>query len=345
MRYAVLPILAMALGLAGCGDNKEVVTAKDQATKTVNPACQQGGLVLAEVATPAKPTGRVMAMVNGKALTMDKLHAVLVSNYGLAVARQIVATELIAQAAIKNNIVVTQEDITAEEDASLARMIPDVKGVKARRAYLSQLLRQMNIARPQWDLTMKRNAILGKLAEKHVTVSAEEIKQQFGFQFGRKYVVRHIKLPNWPSAQLVLKNLADGGDFASLAKSKSINRDTAAKGGLLPPIGVNDILVHPNIRDAAIELKKPGDISPIVMAGESVHILELEEIIEPRDLDFNSVKDALAVSIRKRKVQNLRLRIGNEMLQKAFADGSIRFIDPQLNRLSELDKESRGPNK
>jgi len=284
-------------------------------------------------APPGADAG-VMAYVNAQPIPMAALQDILVRGYGLPVAQQLVATELARQAAEKKGISVTEAEVQAEHELTLQQAFAQATQLERKEEMLDQLLSQRNVSRGQWMLTMRRNALLRKLAPTDIEVTDQELAQEYQRMSDRKAVTRHIETASLEEAQKV-KKLAEKEDFALLAQRYSIN-PSRENGGLLPPIGKATNQVSPALRQAALAMKTAGEISDPVQTGTTFHILKLEGIIEPKEVKFADVKDNIAAAIRERKVRVFQ----SEYLQKLFQEAKIEYANPILK--AQAAKAARG---
>ena len=281
-----------------------------------------------------KAGGDVMAVVNGQSLPMAKLNELLTRIHGMAIAQQLIANEVVRQAAAAEGLSVTDAEIAAENEQTLKRIFGHVSGEGDRERLLAQLLAQKGVSREQWDMTMRRNAVLRKLAEAQVTVTPDDLREQFAEQYGRKVVVRHIQTASLAEAEDVYRKLLDGADFAELAQKRSTNA-SARTGGLLPPIGARAVGLPPAMRDLALSLKKPGELTEPIQIGTTFHVLKLERIIEPRDVKLEDVKVELEAEIRDRKIAAMQQSILRRLLESA----DIEFVNPILKAQQPQDAE------
>jgi len=317
--WTKLMVLALGGALIGCG----------QAPESQLPAT-----VPAAVDLPAAPAtrpagGEVMAYVNGKPIYMSQLHEFLVRGYGRQVAQELIAYELVRQEAVRCKVTVSDADVQAEHDETLKRMFGQVEQAEQREGLLEQFLARNKISRRQWDTTMRRNALLRKLAEGRAVVTEAELRDEFARQYGRKVVVRHIQSPSLHEAQEILKALAGGADFATLARQRSVN-PSSRNGGLLPPITDKTQAVAPAIRQAAMAMKKKGELSEPIQVVTAFHVLKLERIIEPENVKFDEVKDKLSALVRARQVRFIRQQILQDLIIQAERKSGIVYVNPIL---------------
>lgn len=329
---AVVTILAASL--AGCVDGKlRPLVASTHVEAATQPAAATEG---ASRSNPADSD--VMAYVNGRAIYMNELNDFLVRSYGLSVAQQLIAGELVDQEARKKNISVTEADVQAEIDGMLGQVFAGVSEDQQRKQLLEQMLVQRNISHKQWELIMRRNALLRKLAAPTIAaVTDEELRKEFGSRYGRKVEVRHIQAASLAEAQQIRK-LAETEDFATLAKKHSKNL-SAKDGGLLPPIGEDTPTVPPAIRQAAVALKKVAEVSHPIQVGTTFHVLRLERIIEPQDADFADVKDELAAELHRRRIYSTQQQLLLQLIREAKRTGKIEYVHPVLkDHASEAER-------
>jgi foldase protein PrsA len=275
-----------------------------------------------------------MAIVNGEALFLKPLNDALLRRHGYKLAQQMIADELVRQEAEKLGLEVTAEEIEAERDAQLARMIPQIQDPAQRRAMQGQLMRNLGITRDVWDMVVRRNALLGKIAAQRLEITEEMLQAEFARQHEQKVRVRHMQLPSLPAAQNMLKRLENGADFAALVRENSMG-PTASAGGLLEPFGAKDETVPKQLRQSAMRLKTPGEISEVIMIGKSFHLLRLEEILPPADVEFEDVKPQLRRDLRRRLTDARKPLILNDLFREALDEGRILIVNPILKQEHE----------
>ena len=280
-----------------------------------------------------------MAHVNGRAIPMDRLHELLVHGYGLAIAKQIISTEIVRRAATEKDITVSDEEVDAEHERTLKLTFPTPASDDERAQMLSQLLQSRNITRDTWRLIMLRNALLRRLVGTDFEVPDDAVGTEFRQRYGRKVVVRHVETKSLAAAKLV-KSLAVNMDFAELAKQYSVN-PSGQNGGLLPPISKDTRQVSPALRQVAMALRKVGDVSDPVQVAGRFHILKLDKILEPKDVRVADVRDRIVADLKERIIR----AAGNHLLQQLMQKAQIELVDPSLKRQDEAAaKADKGPS-
>ena len=136
----------------------------------------------------------------------------------LEAARSILAQEkLIEEAAKKANIA---------QDPAVKALIAE----RQTEIYSAELVRKNAAAHPLTDADLKK--------------TYEEVKKQYD---PNEIKVRHILVKTEQEAKDIIKSLNAGGDFATIAKEKSLDQGTAAQGGEIP---------FPNIRVIQLQDKR-----------------------------------------------------------------------------------------
>jgi len=270
-----------------------------------------------------------MAKVNGRPIYLQQLTDILITNYGLPVADHLIASELVRQLAEKKKITVTDKEVQEEHRRTLGLGFGRETSESQREEALKRYLAQRGITRKQWDMTMRRNAILRKLAAKQVKITDEILKQEFLDRYGRKAQVRLIQLATLAETRGALKRLKNGEDFAKLAQKVSLH-PSAQNGGELPPIGSKTKGIAPALRNAALALKRVGEISDPVLVGTKFHILRLEKIIEPENVKLKDVKKKLVADVREKQIRQIRQAMLQKLIRDATLRGDIEYVHPIL---------------
>lgn len=283
-------------------------------------------------AAPAGGAGRqgVMAYVNNKPISMDEFVKMLILGYGTPIAQQLIANEVVRQEAEKKGLAVTEQDVQAEHRMTLANMFGQVSRDEQRERLLEGLLERNHVSHQQWKLTMHRNALLRKLAEQGLTVSEDELQEEFARQHERKVEARHIQTATLADAQKVLRELASGAEFAALVAKYSTG-PSVKDAGLLPPFGHKDPGVPPAIRQAALAMGKVGEVSEPIQVGTAFHVVKLVRIIEPKDVRFADVKEQLRSAVRAKKIQARQ----QDILRILVRGAKIRYVEPTLKARAE----------
>ena len=307
---------------------------------------------------------RVVARVGGREVTFGELLEPLIEAHGLEFLFQLLQLEAVQQAAEQKGIQVSAQDVADEREQTLSRLFQDVeektreqieqaeaagqaekvKQLRAdlerqREGLMEQFLQQQYVqtrnymSRQEFDILLRTNAYLRKLAEARPEIRAEipeqALKDDFAILYGEKAVVRHIQLSNLQEVNEAKRRLATQS-FAEVASALSRNRQTAPVGGELPPFTQNSEEIPLAFREAAFRLK-PGEVSDAIQTGDAYHLVKLERRVAPRAVTFESVKKNLQQQRRERMVQ----LVMNE-LRRQFTDdvrNQMRIEDPRLQQI------------
>jgi len=281
-------------------------------------------------ALQAEPTERqreVMALVNGKAVYMDRLHDLLVLAGGRKMAHNIVAWELVDQEATERSITVTETDTESEHQATLKRMFPQVADATDREALLGQLMAREGISQEQWRISMRMHAQLTKILSAEIEVTDEEMQQAFADRYGRKVAVRHIQFASLADAENALRQLKAGADFAQLARKVS-KHASAANGGLLPPVSATAKLLPRALHKEAWAMTRKGQIAGPVQAGTSYHLLFCDQVTPPTNVAIEDVADEVTQAVKRGKLRLAKDRF----LQGIIGDADIQWVNPLIQQ-------------
>lgn len=305
MRAAIL-ILAAAL-VGGCGN-------WDNSWWQKSPPAPPPPPPPAAASQPAA-AGPAAAYVNGVAISMDDLNDLLIRSEGMDKAWLLVTAEIVRQEAAKRRLQVTDADLRAEEDESLQQAFAFLEPGQ-RPAMLERELKRRNISRMEWQIILRRNASLRKLAAADVKVTDAEMQEVFRDLYGPKVVVRHIQTDSPAKAQEVLQKFQAGNNFAELARKYSMN-STAQDGGLLPPITENSVAVPPLLRQTALALEREGQVSSPIQVGTTYHILYLEKKSPAQNVTLAEVRPAVEAAARKKKTLLIRDSLLKDLVHRA----------------------------
>ena len=150
------------------------------------------------------------------------------------------------------------------------------------------------------------------------------------FQTPEQVQVRHILFASADDARIqaekTLLELKAGADFAQLAKVRSADTGSAAKGGDLGFIARGRMV--PEFDQAAFALKQPGDLSGVVESNFGFHIVKLDDRRPAGVRPYEEVRQELINEVRGKIQQDARaavvetaqqgLQVNNEAVE-AFA--------------------------
>ncbi|MBI9015849.1 MAG: peptidylprolyl isomerase [Phycisphaerae bacterium] len=285
----------------------------------------------------ANKTGKVnvkdklpIARVNGTALDRDTLDDILIKSYAKAIVDDMIDLELIRQYAALNNIIPDEKMYSLEFDWVLNDIAPN-KSRLDQMALFNYMLKSRAISRSQYDLILKKQALLRASVDQTVIVTDAMLEEEFQRQYGRKVTVRQIVVASPRTMGLVLRQLNDGQDFGLLVEQYSQDQKSLANGGIVGPISQVDTQLDKNIVENAMSLKSVGQRSRSFQVydkdgTEWWYILELQNAIPKSSEKFENVTNQLDQIIRQRTIRKRMLDLQKELRNTA----QITIIDPRL---------------
>lgn len=191
----------------------------------------------------------------------------------LEAARSILAQEkLIEEAAKKANIA---------QDPAVKALIAERK----TEIYSAELVRKNAAAHPLTDADLKK--------------TYEEVKKQYD---PNEIKVRHILVKTEQEAKDIIKSLNAGGDFAAIAKEKSLDQGTAAQGGEIPFTNIRRIAI-PGFAETAMALNK-GSLLPVPFhSALGYHVIQLQDKREVPLPSFYALKPQIQNLAAQRQAQ------------------------------------------
>jgi foldase protein PrsA len=273
------------------------------------------------------------------------LEELLLQSHGPALLEQLAVLEVAEERLGQKNLRISSADVEQELDLALRQLtdpaLPTGSSGFDRAAaerVLAALLEERRISRAEFMLGIRRNACLRKLADVDSPISEDQLREEYERTFGPRMLVRHIQVPTPAEATRLTQKLADGADFAELARQFSANTGSAPKGGMLEPFSADDEAVPLNFREAAARLS-PGQVSAAVRVGEWYHLLKLEPMPPTEYPPIEDVRAQLEDRIRQRKSQ-ARMQ---EMYEAFFREADLRINDPVLQEAFRKRYPGRAP--
>lgn len=185
--------------------------------------------------------------------------------------------------------ILTQEKLIKEaaKKANIAQD-PAVKALIAERKteiYSAELVRKNAAAHPLTDADLKK--------------TYEEVKKQYD---PNEIKVRHILVKTEQEAKDIIKSLNAGGDFAAIAKEKSLDQGTAAQGGEIPFTNIRRIAI-PGFAETAMALNK-GSLLPVPFhSALGYHVIQLQDKREVPLPSFDALKPQIQNLAAQRQAQ------------------------------------------
>ncbi len=281
--------------------------------------------------TAKKP--EVLARVDKDSITYDTVAEECVKRYGREVLDDLIHRLIIQQACEANQINVSEQEISDEIGRIAKRFHLDVN------QWLQMLQAERNISPIQYRQSVIFPMLaLKKLAGEEVDVTEKDINEAFVRNYGPRVKARMIMFDNQRRAQAgwdQLKNNPD--DFETLAAKLSIDPNSRALGGQIPPIPRFN--GNEQLENAAFRLKK-DEISGVIEVGPSRYVvLKCEGRTEPVVTDIDEVKSVLYDELKESKIQADVAKIFEKLKKETIVDNYLT----QTSNRPERNAAASGP--
>lgn len=143
---------------------------------------------------------------------------------------------------------------------------------------------------------VKKNPI----SESETKAAYEEYKKAYG---DKEYSARHILVKTESEAKDIIAQLGKGGDFAKIAKEKSLDPGSKEKGGDLGWFSPAS-MVKP-FSDVAINLQKGSISSNPVQTQFGWHVIKLIDTRSAQPLPYEKVKDGIQKNLQQRDLEKM----------------------------------------
>lgn len=212
----------------------------------------------------------------------------------------------------KAGIVITQNDVETEITRIAKQFNIPVE------TWLQMLQSERNISAEQYsrDVIWPMLA-LKRLAGKDVSVTEEDMHKAFIRNYGPKVKCRMIMFDNLRKANEVWQQARlKPDDFERLARDHSVEPNSRALGGSVPPIAKYS--GEPDLEAAAFKLK-PGELSGVIQIGVNQFVvLKCEGYTKQVVTGIDEVKDQLLAELEEQKVQEAVANLFEQLKKESY---------------------------
>lgn len=202
-------------------------------------------------------TIQVLAIVNGQQITRQQVAHLCLNRYGAEVLESIVNRQLVIDECARLGIEITMADV----DQEIERRAKSFKLTPERYIEILRSERHIPPDRLKSEVIWMELA-LRRIAASQIQIDPAEIQTAIESEYGPRVQVRIIVLDTREKAEAILAQAqANPTEFETLAKDHSIDPNTAAFRGMLPPIRRHS--GDPQFENVAFGLQ-PGEISQII---------------------------------------------------------------------------------
>ncbi len=319
---------------AACERNRSnAVIVRDQ---LVQPATSPAMEPAAATPPVTRASSRPIASINGESIERADFTAQLMEARGLAFLQQELLLRVARQEAARLGLSVSQTDFDREYELTLQAdrfngKDPDPLTGPRKEQLIEDWTRSRGVSRTELHLAMQRQAFLRKIAESNLTITNEMIEQEFARVHGERVEVRHIQIAAPRFWKEIKQRLDQGERFEDLVMKFSQNIISREKLGMLPPFSRTDPTVPSIFVDVAFKLK-PGEVSNLLEAEGSYHVLKLERLIPA---DTQPLDDAERHHLRRILTARLSAEEMERLGRTLFLSARISIEDRVLREQYE----------
>ncbi len=237
-----------------------------------------------------------VAIVNGQRITRRAFVSRLEQVTGEQVLADLINEQLIRQAAKQAKITVTQSEVDEEIDKLREQIGPSFESMLAQYGMTIDDLRK----------NMDLNLLVFKISTKDITVGDDALMAFFeenksDYDEPEMVKASHILVETEDKAKEIQAKLAEGADFAELARSESTDPMSAAEGGDVGFFARGRMV--PEFEKAAFAMS-PGQTSGIVKSEYGYHIIRVTDRREAHEATFEEVKGDIERTIKGRQAKS-----------------------------------------
>lgn len=275
-------------------------------------------------------TSVTVAQVDDRIDTLEALYGVKQpasgagkSEFPRDVAKSMAVQIMLEDEAADRDIAVGDKEVSDALQMLIDQRYPD----GGRRAFLAAL-GDMGATEDQVREEIRQQLLVSRLfddvvsdvsvTDDEVRSAFEERKDELGTPVRR--VIRNIVVADRASADRVLRLLRSGQSFAGVASTYSLDGATRDRGGLLGPVGVDDL---ENAYAKAAFTADPGDLFGPVRTSHGWNVGLVERVVPSQPATFGAVEDAL----RKTLVAEQSLDAWRAWLKGVLEDHDVTYAD------------------
>jgi foldase protein PrsA len=241
---------------------------------------------------------KAIAKINGEAISKDELYDVMVEQYGVATVEQLIADKIVASEAKKQKITITVDELNKEVDK--------LKESYGGEGVFNQVLESNNTTLDVLKEDLSNYLTLRKLLESQIEITDEELMAYFeenkdSLGEAEQVKASHILVKDEALATEIKQKLADGADFAELAKEYSTDEGSKENGGELGFFARGTMVTE--FEDAAFTLPI-NQISDPVKSDYGYHIIKVEEKKEAKVANYEDSKASIKETLIEQKMDS-----------------------------------------
>ncbi|MHC4878672.1 MAG: peptidylprolyl isomerase [Planctomycetota bacterium] len=291
----------------------QFIRSSESGTAAEQPVASRTGT--AQVAGTQRPMGDAAKVTRGGRSIVIPLKDVAeecMKLKGAEVLESMINRAVIQLECEKAGVVITQADVEGEIKRIAKQFNIPVE------TWLQMLQSERNISPEQYsrDVIWPMLA-LKKLAGKEVSVTEEDMHKAFIRNYGPKVKCRMIMFDNLRKANEVWQQARlKPDDFERLARDHSVDPNSRALGGSVPPIAKYS--GAPEIENAAFKLK-PGELSGVIQIGVNQFVvLKCDGYTKQVVTSIDEVKSQLLADLEEQKVQEAVANLFEQLKKESY---------------------------
>ena len=301
------------LAIAGLAVGLFQVLRQGEASAQTDPRAEQ------QAAPNTMTTRRPLARVGKQVIPWEVVADECMQRHGEEVLENIINRTIIYQACQERGIQVTNEEVDQEitRIAKKFNLTPD--------NWYAMLQTERNLSPMQY----RRDVIwpmlaLKKIAGNRVDVTEADLQKAFESAYGERVMAKMIMVDNFRHAQKVWTEARKTPeDFEKLAQKESIEPNSKAMGGTIPPIRRHS--GNKELEDKAFAMK-PGEISPVIQVGfNRFVVIKCEGRTEPHVKAMTpEIHKELYAALVEEKIQEAVANVFEQLKKSARVDNYVK---------------------
>lgn len=263
----------------------------------------------------AEEGGKVVAEVEGKAITEAEFFEALKEKHGEAVLYSLIQEKVL-------NAQVERFNVTEEEVDKELMQVREAYDLTEDEEFLNFLVMQGFPTEEDFRKLVRHHLAIQKAASENVVVTEEDIQAEY--DGGKEVEARHILVPDLETAEEILAKLNQGEDFADLAQEYSMDPGSGAQGGDLGFFQRGRMV--PEFEEAAFRLSV-GEVSEPVQTDFGYHIIQVTDRV-PFEKSYEEVRDELEESLTRRQARSLE-----DVQREIMDEANIQIKDERFKDL------------
>lgn len=261
-------------------------------------------------------------LLNREPIPREAFSDLLAEAAGIEVLEAVLLDRLVRAECDRRGIVVDEAAAHHEEEILREGLHSD-SATAAR--LLEELRRRRQLGERRYALLLWTNARLRALVRDQVSIDPERLRVEYARQYGPRFMIRILTLPDRPAIEKALLRIQGGENFIDLAVELSTDL-SADRGGLIGPISPVDPEYPQVIRDLLTQLS-PGETSSVAAVEAGFCLVHMVRRLAPLDVPFESVEDEIERSLRRAMERQQMNGLAAALLREA----EVIVLDPALN--------------